>query len=142
MTLNLWNINEPLEPRYRALAAGLRKLRPDIVCLQEIYRDPGSGRSQADLVAEMCGLAHHTEESGLSILSSQPVLRLSSTALPHFPGDPLRHVMLAEYLFEGRPLLVINTHLAYAPEMIEGRRRQAQAVLAAIKRQYSRRKGV
>jgi endonuclease/exonuclease/phosphatase family metal-dependent hydrolase len=47
LTLNLWNISEPLAARYRALEAGLKQLRPDIVCLQEVYRDPASGRSQA-----------------------------------------------------------------------------------------------
>ena len=51
---------------------GLKKLRPDIICLQEVARDPKSGHSQAELVAEMCGLAHHVEESDLAILCSQP----------------------------------------------------------------------
>ena len=55
LTLNLWNINEPLEPRYRALAAGLKLLRPDIICLQEVARDPKSGRSQAELSPKCAG---------------------------------------------------------------------------------------
>src|SRR5512139_4267815 len=80
LTLNLWNINEPLEPRYRALSKGLQKLRPEIVCLQEVHRDPKSGRSQAHLIAEMCGLAHHVEKSDLAILCSQPLVRLNSAA--------------------------------------------------------------
>jgi endonuclease/exonuclease/phosphatase family metal-dependent hydrolase len=137
LTLNLWNINEPLEPRYRALSKGLKKLRPEIVCLQEVHRDPKSGRSQAHLIAEMCGLAHHVEKSDLAILCSQPLVRLNSAALPQFKGDTRRHVLQAESVIEGLPLLVINTHLAYLPEMIEGRRRQAEALLAAIKRQHS-----
>jgi endonuclease/exonuclease/phosphatase family metal-dependent hydrolase len=136
LTLNLWNISEPLEPRYAALAAGLEKLRPDIVCLQEVYCDPKSGRSQAELIADMSGLAHYAKESGLTVLCSQPVVRLNSAALPQFPGDSPRHVMLVEFLIEGRSLLVINTHLAYPPEMIEGRRKQVRALLAAIKRHY------
>jgi maltose 6'-phosphate phosphatase len=137
LTLNLWNINDPLEPRYRALAAGLKKLRPDIVCLQEVYRDPKSGRSQAELVAGMCGLAHHVEENGLAILCSQPAVRFNSAALPQFAGDPLRHVILAEFRIEGRPLSVINTHLAYQPEMAEARRKQADVLLATIRREHS-----
>ena len=136
LSLNLWNISEPLEPRYAALAAGLKKLRPDIVCLQEVYRDPKSGRSQAELIADMCGLTHLVEESGLAIFCSQPVALLNSAALPQFAGDPPRYVILAEFLIEGRALLVINTHLAYRPEMIEGRRKQVEALLAAIKRHY------
>ena len=58
LTLNLWNINEPLAARFAALAAGLKQLRPDIVCLQEVARDPRSGRRQSDLVAQMCDIPH------------------------------------------------------------------------------------
>ena len=142
LTLNLWNINEPLEPRYVALAAGLKKMRPDIVCLQEVYRDPKSERSQAELIADMCGLTCRTEENGLAIFCSQPVVRLNSAALPKLPRDPPRHVILAEFLIEGRPLLVINTHLAYPPELIEGRKKQADALLAAVNRHYPESEGV
>ena len=134
LTLNLWNISEPLEPRYRALAAGLKKLRPDLVCLQEVSRDPKSGRSQAALVAEMCGLNHHVGEDGLSIISSQPVVRSVLEPLPQVPDDPPRDVLLAEFVMEGQRLLVINTHLAYSPKMAEGRRKQAEAMLETIKR--------
>jgi endonuclease/exonuclease/phosphatase family metal-dependent hydrolase len=138
LTLNLWNISEPLEPRYAALAAGLKNLRSDIICLQEVYCDPKSGRSQAKLIADMSGLAHFAEICGLTVLCSQPVVRLHSAALPQFPGDFPRHVMLAEFLIEGRSLLVVNTHLAYPPEMIDGRKKQVEALLAAVKRLYPR----
>ena len=134
LTLNLWNISQPLEPRYHALAAGLKKLRPEIVCLQEVYRDPKSGRSQAGLVAQMCGLGHHMEEKGLAIISSQAAIRSAFEPLPQMPDDPPRNVLLAEFVVEGRRLLLANTHLAYRPKTIEGRKKQAQAVLTAIRR--------
>ena len=134
LTLNLWNIGEPLEPRYRALAAGLKKLRPDIVCLQEVDRDPKSGRDQAELVADMWRLSHHVGENGLSILSSQPAVRSAIEPLPQMPDDPPRKVLLAEFVLEARRLLVVNTHLAYRPKMVEERRKQAQAMLTAVRR--------
>ena len=71
-----------------------------------------------------------------AIALSQPVVRLNSAALPRFPEAAPRRVILAEFRVEGRPLLVINTHLAYPPEMIEGRKKQAKALLAIIKRRY------
>lgn len=40
LTLNLWNTNEPLAARYAALESGLTRLRPDIVCLQEVESRP------------------------------------------------------------------------------------------------------
>ena len=137
LTLNLWNISEPLAVRYRALEVGLKQLRPDIVCLQEVYRDPSSGRSQAALVADMCNLAHTVEHNGLAILSANPAVRSDSAALPEFPGDFPREILLVEFEIEGRPLLVANTHLAYPPELVEERRQQVVALLAAIERFYS-----
>lgn len=136
LTLNLWNINEPLEPRYHALAAGLEKLRPDIVCLQEVDRDMTSGRSQAGLVGEMCHLNHHVGENGLSIISSQRAVHSAIEPLPQLPDDPPREVLLAELMVEARHLLVVNTHLAYQPKMVEGRWKQTQAVLTAIRRHH------
>ena len=132
LTLNLWNISEPLAARYAALEAGLKRLRPSIVCLQEADRDPTSGQSQAELVAKMCNHAHVVHDSELAIVCSSAIMRSSSVPLPEFPGDFPRQALSAELLIEGRPLLVTNTHLAYPPEMLEERRRQAEVLLAAI----------
>jgi maltose 6'-phosphate phosphatase len=133
LTLNLWNVSEPLEPRYRALEAGLKLLRPDIVCLQEVARDPETERSQAELVAAISGLSHRAEGNGLAVLCSGPIVRSESIALPDFPEDYPRQILLTDVLIEGRTLLVANTHLAYRPEMVRERRIQADALLAALK---------
>jgi endonuclease/exonuclease/phosphatase family metal-dependent hydrolase len=138
LTLNLWTINEPLEARFSALVRGLKVLRPDIICLQEVDRDPRSARSQAGLIAEMCKLAHYEEKNDLSILCRYPIIRSDSAALPEFLGDYPRQVLIAEFLIEGRPLLVTNTHLAYQPEMIQERKAQVETLLAAIKRYSSK----
>jgi endonuclease/exonuclease/phosphatase family metal-dependent hydrolase len=134
LTLNVWNINEPLKVRYRALEAGLKRLHPDIVCLQEVYRDPKSGRSQAELIAKMCSLAYCVEHNGLAILCANPVVQSNSVALPEFPGDFPREILLAEFLIESRALLVANTHLAYPPELVLERRQQTETLLSAIER--------
>src|ERR1700687_1252892 len=95
LTLNLWNIEGPLEARYSALARGLKLLCPDIICLQEVSRDPRSARSQSELIAKYCNLAHYVEKNALSILGRYPVVGSDSTALPEFPGDWPRAVLLA-----------------------------------------------
>jgi endonuclease/exonuclease/phosphatase family metal-dependent hydrolase len=133
LTLNLWNINEPLDTRYLALEVGLKRLRPDIVCLQEVYRDPKSGRSQSELIVKMCNHLHVVEGNGLAIVCSIPVLWSGHAPLPEFPGDFPRQVLSAQLLIESRPLLVTNTHLAYPPEMIQERKKQAEMLLASIK---------
>ena len=133
LTLNFWNVNPPLDARYAALEAGLKRLRPDIVCLQEINRDPKSGQNQSELIARMCGHTHVVEDKGLAIVCSFPVVRSHSAPLPEFPGDFPRRLLSAELLIESRPLLVSDTHLAYPPKMIQERRRQAETLLGALK---------
>lgn len=134
LTLNLWNVNEPLAARFAALAGGIEQLRPDIVCLQEVAHDLQSGRRQSDLVAQMCGLPHVLDHHALSILSRTPIVHSHSAALPEAPRDEPRQVLLAETSVEGRPLLIANTHLAWRPEMIVERKAQAGALLAALAR--------
>ncbi len=135
LTLNLWNINEPLEPRYQALATGLKRLRPDIICLQEAIDDLKSGQCQFDLVARMCGHTHVVHHEGLAIVCSNPIIRSTRLALPEFPGDQERWALFAELLIEGRPLLVADTHLASHETLIQERKTQSQMVLEGIKGQ-------
>ena len=135
LTLNLWNINEPLAARYAALESGLKRLRPDIVCLQEVDRDPRSGDSQALLVAKMCGHAHVVNDGELAVVASLPVLTSSSTPLPNFPRDFPRQTLSATLLVDRSPIVVINTHLAYPPEMTKERKMQVEAVLTSIQHQ-------
>ena len=131
LTLNLWNVNEPLAARFSALAAGLQRLRPDIVCLQEVAHDPRSGRRQSALVAQACDLAHALDKDALSILSRFPIVRSHSEALPEF--DEPRQVLLAECIVDGRPLVVANTHLVYVEGMSAERKAQTEVALSAIK---------
>lgn len=134
LSLNLWNVNEPLANRFSALAAGLKVLRPDIVCLQEVARDPRSARRQSEFAAEAAGLSHHYDKEALSILSRYPIARSNSAVLPEAPRDEPRQVIMTEVLVEGRPLLVANTHFVWRPEMSAERKAQAEALLAAIAR--------
>ena len=133
LTLNLWGTNEPLEARYSALARGLKILRPDIVCLQEVSRDSRSTRSQAELIADYCNLAYRLEKNGLAILSRYPIAGSDSRSLPEFREDWPRAVLLAEFPIEGHSLLVANTHLAYRSEMVVERKAQTEKLLEIIK---------
>jgi endonuclease/exonuclease/phosphatase family metal-dependent hydrolase len=134
LTMNFWNISEPLEVRYRALEAGLKRLRPDIICLQEMDRDPKTRRGQTGLIAEMCGLTHQVEHNGLAIICSNPIVDSSHVELPEFPGDFPRNILLVESTVDNRPLLIANTHLAYPLEFAQERRQQTEVLLPAIER--------
>lgn len=141
LTLNIWNINAPLQQRMALLVAGLNALKPDIVCLQEVSPDPKLSRLQSEIIAERCGFAHHrysltghweNREEGLAILSRHAIARTATVALPEFPDDRARQVLLAEIDIGAHRLLVANTHLAYALHMTEARKAQVLALNRAI----------
>jgi endonuclease/exonuclease/phosphatase family metal-dependent hydrolase len=133
LTLNLWNISEPLAPRRAALTAGIRRLQPDLVFLQEVARDPASKQLQSALVAHAGELAHIVDgEGGLAIVSRFPVQRSACVNLPEFARDEPRYALLATCQIEAGPLLLANTHLASRLEMTRERTVQVDAVLAAI----------
>jgi endonuclease/exonuclease/phosphatase family metal-dependent hydrolase len=151
LTFNIWNISAPFAPRMAELTAGLKSLAPDIVCLQEVSPDPRDGRLQSESLAEHCGFAHHrfsltghweNRNEGLAILSRHPIAGTAVAPLPEFPGDRARQVLFAKVVVEtaagSRPLLVANTHLAYAVNMTAERKAQVFALNRAID-EYRRR---
>jgi endonuclease/exonuclease/phosphatase family metal-dependent hydrolase len=142
LTLNLWNISEPLEARLAALVAGLDRLAPDVVCLQEVSPHPQLSRPQSELVAQMCHFPHHVfsgsgywgeREEGLAILSRYPIVGSVRTVLPKFQGDTVRQVFVAELDAESRLILVANTHLAFPLHMRRERVAQVAVLMAALK---------
>jgi endonuclease/exonuclease/phosphatase family metal-dependent hydrolase len=142
LTLNLWNISEPLEARLAALVAGLDRLVPDIVCFQEVSPHPQLSRLQSELVAQLCHFPHHVfsrsgywveREEGLAILSRYPIVRSVRTVLPEFQGDTVRQVFVAELDVESRRILVANTHLAFPLHMRRERAAQVAVLMAALK---------
>lgn len=133
LTLNLWNISEPLAPRLSALTAGIARLKPDLVFLQEVARDPASTRLQSALVAEAGGLAHVLDgQGGLAIVSRLPLQHSACVDLPEFARDEPRYALLATCLTAVGPLLLANTHLAWRLEMTRERTVQVNALLVAI----------
>jgi endonuclease/exonuclease/phosphatase family metal-dependent hydrolase len=134
LTLNLWNVSAPLAPRMAALAAALKMLRPDIVCLQEVADDPRTRQRQSALAAEACGLPHAVDNDQLSILSRFPVERSCSVALPDVPEDEPRQALMAGMRIDGRPVLIVNTHLCWRLEWLAERKAQVDVLLPAIER--------
>jgi endonuclease/exonuclease/phosphatase family metal-dependent hydrolase len=137
LTLNLWNVSEPLASRMTALEAGLKMLRPDIVCLQEVAHDPRTRQRQSAFAAQACGLPHAADNKQLSILSRFPIERSYSVGLPEVPEDEPRQVLMADVRIDGRPVLVANTHLCWRLEWLAERKTQVDVLLPAIERHRS-----
>jgi len=142
LTLNLWNINPPLDARLSALCTGVRRLQPDVICLQEVSVHPRLGRIESEIIAEQCGFTHHAysfsghwgkREEGLAILSRYPFVGSTRVALPEFAGDMARQVLVCRLKIGSRSLLVATTHLAFPLPMTRERSSQAAVAVAAIK---------
>lgn len=138
LTFNLWNISEPLAPRMAALEAGLKTLRPDIVCLQEVAVDPRTRQRQSAFAAEACGLTHIVDDEQLSILSRYPFERGYTVALPEILDDEPRQALLTDARIAGRLVLVANTHLCWRVEWLAERKAQVDVLLPALERHGAR----
>lgn len=148
LTLNLWDVGEALDRRDALLASGLRRLQPDIVCLQEVSRLSATQRIRSESFATPCGLTHHLfsglgeslvheanlprNMEGLSILSRFPALRQESVALPFFAGDVPRQILLAEFAIGRSRIAVATTHLAFPPAFSREREVQMRKALGAV----------
>lgn len=148
LTLNIWDVGDALAQRNSRLVDGLRRIQPDIVCLQEVSRDPVTQQIRSELFAGPCGLEHHVfsgfgetdpqrapfprEVEGLAILSRYPAVRQTTATLPYVEGDIPRQALMAEIAVEQHRILVVTAHLAYPPHFSKARLLQMQKTLEAI----------
>ncbi len=148
ISLNTWKCDGAYRLRLEAMAAGLAALRPDLVLLQEAFRSIDGRLDTAARLAEALGLQVQghwqrrkprqcegewvDSESGMAVLSRQPLAACVGVALPGHPQDAER---LAQWLNLGsaeRPLWWGHVHLSHLPEATASglRTRQLQALLA------------
>ena len=83
MTLNIWNLSGPWGERRTEIVAWLRRLDPDIVCLQEVV-DDGGGRNQARWLAEEAG-GYHVAYAGAPVPGG--VGQFGNAVLSRWPID-------------------------------------------------------
>ncbi len=142
LTLNLWDFGASLDRRDALLVSGLKRLQPDIVCLQEVSRLRTTQRAHSELFATPCasltiffsGVGESEARAanlprnmeGLSILSRFPALRQASVALPYFAGDIPRKIFLAELSIGRSRIAVATTHLAFPPAFFREREMQVR----------------
>jgi endonuclease/exonuclease/phosphatase family metal-dependent hydrolase len=94
LSLNIWNVNGGWAARRQEILAWLDRLRPDVVCLQEVSEAP-DGRNQARWLAEAAGGWHVTYAGsavdggrfGNAVLSRSPIDATGSHNLPWTPSE-------------------------------------------------------
>lgn len=52
LTLNIWNLNNPLEHRMNLLQENLKKIKPQIICFQEVSLI--NGKPQISQMMDSC----------------------------------------------------------------------------------------
>jgi endonuclease/exonuclease/phosphatase family metal-dependent hydrolase len=135
VTLNLWGENGPWEERLALAAAGLERLAPDVVALQEVRDVPGRVGNQAARLAEPRGWNHRFAATtawgggheGLAVLSRFPIGAHEFRALPHSTEAEGRGVLSVRLDGEAGGLWVHTTHLSY--RLNEGVKREDQVQL-------------
>ena len=136
VTWNLWWRLGDWETRAEAIAHTLEELRPDLVCLQEVWQE--GDRNQAALLAERLGLQHafapdRTEggvDQGVALLSRWPLTEIECRALPVPPGVEQPNVALRAVVQGPRvPLLLATTHLIPYPHRSSCRELQLRALV-------------
>lgn len=145
LTLNMWNINEPLDVRMEVLRKYLIKEKPDCICFQEISKIDNRIQVEAllnELQYEytycLSGIWKGREE-GLVIATSVPHKLIINEQLPVIQNDMRRIVMAVEIEHPVLGLLYIfNTHLAYHILNGDGRIRQMNKIFEYMKEYVNR----
>lgn len=139
-TLNIWSRFGPWEERLVAIRAGLEKLGPDVIGMQEVLRF--ESMDQAALLAEGLGYEvawglsseNHGFPTGNAILSRWPILRSEVIALPNGGSDEQRCAVFAEVHAPFGKLPVFCTHLNWKLDHGHIRQMQVKALVEAVDR--------
>jgi endonuclease/exonuclease/phosphatase family metal-dependent hydrolase len=122
VTLNLWNDQQDWPRRLNVIVPELRRLKPDVVCLQEVLQNPNL-RNQAETLGDSLGChvqfatvdgPERPKRYGNAILTPHKVLVGESRNLQ--PADDYRAVAHVRFEWRGRLVDAYSTHLHHTAE--------------------------
>ncbi len=141
LTLNIWNRQGPWEERLPLIRAGIERLAPDLVGLQEVVES--GGRTQADDIREGLGaLGYHAAfgaahdlgggvRFGNAALSRWPITASRVFPLPTGTSQEHRSLLLAEVASPHGKIPFFVTHLNW--KLHDGATREEQVVAVAAR---------
>lgn len=141
MTWNVWGRVGPWEERLRSILDTIERQRPDVVTLQESWKDVTSGRRLDEIIAEEFGWQSIYRpygkaggtEIGLAVLTRWDLGRTSSLDLPTPEGAEWgRRVLMAEVEGPRGGLRLFTTHLSYGLDRSLLRQSQVAALAAFV----------
>lgn len=136
LTLNIWNRQGPWEQRLDLIRAGVRRLDPDLIALQEVLVH--RGHSQADDIGAGLGYAGAFGQAddfggdtvfGNAVLSRWPIVKQSVFALPVGDADEQRSLLCTEIQSPHGVIPFFVTHLNW--KFHHGIHRERQVVAIA-----------
>ncbi len=117
VTLNLWHDQHDWPSRLNVIVAEMRRIRPDVLCLQEVLQNPNL-RNQAETLGDSLGChvqfatvdgPERPKRYGNAILTPHPMLVGGSRNLA--PADDYRAVAHVRFEWRGRAVDAYSTHL-------------------------------
>jgi endonuclease/exonuclease/phosphatase family metal-dependent hydrolase len=138
VTLNLWHDQHDWPKRLAVILAEMRRLQPDVLCLQEVLQNPQL-RNQAETLGDSLGChvqfasvdgPERPKRYGNAILTPHRVLVGESRNLE--PADDYRAVAHVRLQWRGRAVDAYSTHLHHTPEGGAIRATQIRHLLAYV----------
>src|SRR5678815_2631911 len=138
VTLNLWHDQHDWPKRLNVIVAEMRRIRPDVVCLQEVLQNPNL-RNQAETLGDSLGChvqfasvdgPERPKRYGNAILTPHRVLVGESRNLE--PTNDYRAVAHVRFDWRGRTVDAYSTHLHHTREGGAIRARQIRHLLAWV----------
>ena len=138
VTLNLWHDQRDWPSRLKVIVAELRRIRPDVLCLQEVLQHE-TLRNQAETLGDSLGCQvqfasvdppGQPKRYGNAVLTPHRVLARGSRNLA--PADDYRVVAHVRLEFRGRAIDAYSTHLHHTPQGGGIRATQIRHLLAYV----------
>jgi endonuclease/exonuclease/phosphatase family metal-dependent hydrolase len=138
VTLNLWHDQHDWPSRLARIVTELRRMRPDVLCLQEVLQHE-TLRNQAETLGDSLGChvefasvdgPERSKRYGNAILTPHRVLAVGSRNLD--PADDYRVVAHVRFEWRGREIDAYSTHLHHTPGGGGIRAKQIRHLLAYV----------
>lgn len=140
LSLNLWNLNDPLSSRMANLDSFLNSHPQDVVVFQEVSPESAATlqTDRLQFLADYGSCYQATGEwqgraEGLSIYSRFPIVRTAAFRLPGAESDMDRGLLRTDLDLGDQTIHVFNTHLAFRLEDEALRQRQAEVVASHVR---------
>lgn len=134
LTLNTWTEKGPWRERWEIIFEGIRGLRPDVICLQEVFNAEWAKEIKRRTRFASLVYLPESKESGLAILSNFTLLTSAGLKFQKqsLNFEPRRHLLYAHFKAGESCFFVFNTHLTWRLTEAEIRAAQVDEILKSI----------